>query len=117
MDEQAEVEFVSVRGVMVPKVEIENMEAEFGASLVPDSEVLIIQALDTALRSHRMSKGIDPDVVNLREDPFHWYKHANLNIIEPITGTAVSARHKPAWFRFPRHFVVGRTPWQRNKTH
>lgn len=98
MDDQS----VVVRGVRVPAAQIKELEDKFGASLVPDSEWLIIKALDLALKRYRAEHGRDPELMNLREDIFSWYKHAPLSIEDPVFHALLPARTKPAWFRLPR---------------
>lgn len=97
-----ENEFSTVRNVRVPRQQIDDMKAMYGAELVEDG--LVLDALDRALKHHRATRGIDPDLVNLRDDPFHWYKHMILDVREPLTGFLIPVTHKPAWFKLPRLF-------------
>lgn len=106
MSEVFKSDYVIVRGVNVPKADIERMEQDFGATLVGDHEVIVIAALDMALKRFRDTHGRDPERVNLREDPFHWYKHAPINLAV-MAGLTVPVTHKPAWFRWPRLFHGG----------
>ncbi|OGC94060.1 MAG: hypothetical protein A2W25_11805 [candidate division Zixibacteria bacterium RBG_16_53_22] len=99
-------EYVTVRGCQVPAQEIQNLKDQFGAELVPDSEWRIIRALDMTLKHYRAMHGKDPDLVKLNQDPFYWYKHCPLNVVEPVTKAKVPAKHKPAWFRIKRIFKV-----------
>lgn len=96
--------FTEVRGVRVPTRQIEEMKANYGAELVPDSEFIIIAALDRALKDFRARHGYDPERINLREDPFHWYRHMILNVEDPIMHIKIPVTHKPAYFRIKRIF-------------
>ena len=91
----------------VLRVPVPNVN-DFGpdVKLVPDSEWRIIRALDMTLKHYRAMHGKDPDLVKLNQDPFYWYKHCPLNVVEPVTKAKVPAKHKPAWFRIKRIFKV-----------
>ncbi len=95
--------FISVRAVKVPKQEIDNVEQQFGAKLVPDSEYHVLLNLDHTLRKYRLEHDKDPDVILLMDDPAHFYKHMVLNI--NFMGMEIPGSYnKPAWFRFKRSF-------------
>ena len=96
--------YTEVRAVKVPTIQIEQIEQQFGAKLVPDTEFITLLALDEALIKYRKSHdGKDPDVIILREHPEYMYKHMVLNI--QFLGTEIpGSRNKPAWFKFKKFF-------------
>ena len=101
MQEEQHPFHIVVRGVLVPKLQIENIEQEFGAKLVPDEEVDLIYALDRVLFSYRQQQHKDPDFVQLGKYPGYLFKHMTLKL--NYLGLEVPGPHnKPAWFRFKK---------------
>lgn len=105
----SETTFVLVRNVHIPVAQIEEYEARYEAELVPDSEWRIIQALDVAYNTHRLSNGKPPKKVTITDiDPFVEFIPHVLQVQEPVTKQMIQVPHKPAWFRRKRSFVITR---------
>jgi hypothetical protein len=102
--------FILVRGVHVPKTQVEQYEAEYEAELVDDAaEWRLVAALDKAYTEHRMAKGVPPERVTIAAiDPFIEFIPHVLQVQEPVTKAMVRVSHKPAWFRRKRPFVITR---------
>lgn len=96
--------YETVRGVRVPKQQIENIEREFGAKLVPETEGILLKKLDLTLAGYRSLHDKDPKSVVLLDYPGEMFKHMNLNV--GFMGLSLEVTHKPAWFRFKKSFRV-----------
>jgi len=97
--------YVNVRAVKVPKIQIDQIEQQFGAKLVSDAEYHTLLSLDATLKQYKLEKGREPDMVMLSDQPNYYYKHMVLNI--NFLGMEIPASDKkPAWFRFKRQFKL-----------
>jgi hypothetical protein len=96
--------YTQVRAVNVPTIQIKQVESQFGAKLVPDSEYNTLLNLDDTLKKYRKShNGKDPDMVSLTNHPGELFKHMVLNI--QFLGMEVPGSYnKPAWFRFRKSY-------------
>lgn len=92
--------YVEVRGIQVPKIQIDQIEQEYGVKLVGDDEERLIYELDITLQKHRLThQNRDPDLVALRDYPNEFFKHMVLNL--NFLGLDIPGPYnKPAWFRF-----------------
>lgn len=98
-------EFILVRGINIPKLEIDQVEQQYGAKLVRDGEYSLLYSLDRTLQKYRLTHdNKDPDAVVLTNWPGEFFKHMVMNI--EVLGLKIPGSYqKPAWFRFPKSYV------------
>jgi hypothetical protein len=94
--------FIQVRGINIPKHEVESVEQRFGAKLVSDDEPYLLVTLDTVLAKYKLENGREPDMVDLHTHPGEWFKHMPLTV--DFMNQKLDVTHKPAWFRFKKIF-------------
>jgi len=106
-----EQEKITVRGIPIDFVEIDAAQHNHGyqkASLIPDSQALLIASLDTVLARLWM-QGLKPPFIQLAEYPFDRFVPVPIK----ITGVAVVTNpiSKPVglmgWLRVKRQIVIG----------
>lgn len=96
--------YIKVRGVNIPRIQIDQIEGQYGAKLVPDEEWRTLLLLDKALKAFRISnENKDPEFVVLADHPEFRYKHMVLRL--NFLGMEIpGSMHKPAWFYWRRSF-------------
>jgi hypothetical protein len=104
-------EYIVVRGVPVRKDYIDYKQQEYGATLIPDKEALLLSYLDQTLREFRLraisNKAPPNPKSNLftAKEAFFFFAEipVPLGIYIPKMPTVMSNRlPKPAWFIRPR---------------
>lgn len=105
INKQNSDEFILVRGINIPKFQIDQVEQQYGARLVRDNEHSLLYSLDRTLQVYRLNhNNKDPDAVVLTNWPGEFFKHMVMSI--NVLGMNIPGSYqKPAWFRFPKSFV------------
>lgn len=94
-----------MRGIAVPKREIELVESMYGAKLIREdtneNKALILR-LDRMLEMLKIKLGQDPEMLTLTSEPGKYFKHMPLSTT--IDSLRVQIPGKPAWFVFNRGY-------------
>ena len=99
-NEIGQSDYVSVRGILWEKNNLEYWEAFYEAEIIHDQHEYnrFILALDEACLVHRSNSGKFPDLITMHVvDPTLRFIPHVMKIEAPIVG-AVPVLHKPAWF-------------------
>ncbi len=95
---------ISVRNIQINAKDVDDVESEYGAELVPDSESDLLRTLDLTLQKYRLANKKDPDIVILTDHTGEFFKHMVLNI-DFLGASIPGAYNKPAWFRFRKQYM------------
>lgn len=101
---------INIRGFPRSKYMVEEVQRMYGAMLLPDTELDLMQQLDRHLFAYRAERGDYPDMLQLPSDNSHYYMPIPFEI--NFFGAKLQSFKKPAWFRVPRAFKAV-APWRK----
>lgn len=96
---------MTVRGVKIPRSQIEEIERLYSCRHIPDEQGWLIYSLDRVLNEYYSKNNKYPEAVELLDVQGYYFRPMPLKI-GFLGGEVPGPRHKPAWFRFNKGFVV-----------
>lgn len=103
--------YMMVRGLAVPKEQIDAVEQMYGAKYIDETTIqnrALIARLDEELHKFILANGFEPEFVQFVDIPSTFFKHMPLT--SALSNIRVPINNKPAWFKFTRKHMGVQLP-------